>query len=119
MRWWMTTLVVTLAASALTTRHAVAWFAARHPYPESWTQADIQMTSPQLRALLGTPQADGAGLKTVDRWQQNHGLTELHLDVFFETGWQDENDHVIAIHRWKRLLGHTVEEFRINTPSPF
>lgn len=120
MRLWVTALLVlAFGVTALTTRPSVSWFASRYPYPESWTQVKTDMTSSQIRALLGAPQADGTGLKTVDRWHQNHDLTELHLDVFFETGWQDENDHVIAIHRWKRFLGHTVEEFRINKPSPF
>lgn len=103
-------LILAVCFTVITSRPMAAWIASAYPYPATWTVARLGMTSSQVRRAAGEPQADGAELKTVDRWILDHGIVSLHMDVFFKTGWHDDADTVVAIYQWKRLLGHTVDE---------
>ena len=76
----------------------------RSSYPDSWLLLEPGLSSYEIRKRIGEPQADGRGLKLIDRWVRMENGIELHLDIFFSPPNEDEDAEAQQILIWKRAL---------------
>lgn len=92
------------------TDFARRWYIASFAdFPENWEKIKPGMVSRDARSLLGKPEADGRGLKVVDRWRQNKGGVEMHLDLWFDEG-SHEDGIISRVVTWKRAFGRDFDK---------
>lgn len=85
------------------TRFGMSTYAAlAAPYPESWVTLRLGMTTDEIRQIVGSPTADGRGLKGMDVWETHRLGVKLRLEIF-HGGDTDGTSMVQRMMRSKQL----------------
>ena len=72
-------------------------------YPTDWMAVQPGLPASHVSKLMGTPWADGDGLKSLDRYRTTISGVTMHMDVWYEFDQRD-NVPVSRVGAWREYL---------------